>query len=85
MKIVLAVLTIVVFFYVLVRFLEKTSIFYPARQIDNAPDRFGLPYEDIYFTAEDGVKLNGTSTVVTTDIQCTNGVIHVIDSVLIPA
>lgn len=33
----------------------------------------------------DGVKLNGTATVVTTDIQCTNGVIHVIDAVLIPA
>ena len=36
-------------------------------------------------STKDGVKLNGTSTVVTTDIQCTNGVIHVIDSVLIPA
>jgi uncharacterized surface protein with fasciclin (FAS1) repeats len=32
-----------------------------------------------------GVKLNGTSTVVKTDIECTNGVIHVIDSVLLPA
>ena len=36
-------------------------------------------------STKDGVKLNGASTVVTTDIQCTNGVIHVIDSVLIPA
>lgn len=32
-----------------------------------------------------GVKLNGQSTVVKTDIACTNGVIHVIDSVLLPA
>ena len=32
-----------------------------------------------------GVKLNGTTTVVKTDIACTNGVIHVIDSVLLPA
>ena len=32
----------------------------------------------------DGVKLNGASTVVKTDIECTNGVIHVIDSVLLP-
>jgi uncharacterized surface protein with fasciclin (FAS1) repeats len=32
-----------------------------------------------------GVKLNGTVNVVTTDIECTNGVIHVIDSVLLPA
>ncbi len=32
-----------------------------------------------------GVKLNGESNVVKTDIACTNGVIHVIDSVLLPA
>jgi uncharacterized surface protein with fasciclin (FAS1) repeats len=32
-----------------------------------------------------GVKLNGTSNVVKTDIECTNGVIHVIDTVILPA
>jgi uncharacterized surface protein with fasciclin (FAS1) repeats len=32
-----------------------------------------------------GVKLNATVTVVKTDIECTNGVIHVIDAVLLPA
>jgi len=31
-----------------------------------------------------GVKLNGTSNVVATDILCTNGVIHVIDTVILP-
>jgi len=36
-------------------------------------------------STKDGVKLNGTASVVTTDIACTNGVIHVIDTVLIPA
>ena len=36
-------------------------------------------------STKDGVKLNGASTVVKTDIVCTNGVIHVIDSVLLPA
>ena len=36
-------------------------------------------------STKDGVKLNGTATVVKTDIACTNGVIHVIDSVLLPA
>ncbi len=35
-------------------------------------------------STQDGVKLNGTSTVLTTDIACTNGVIHVIDTVLLP-
>lgn len=32
-----------------------------------------------------GVKLNGSANVITTDIECTNGVIHVIDSVILPA
>lgn len=31
-----------------------------------------------------GVKLNGASNVVKTDIECTNGVIHVIDTVIMP-
>ncbi len=35
-------------------------------------------------TIDDGVFLNGTIQVVATDIQGTNGVIHVIDQVLIP-
>ena len=59
MKIVLAVLTIIVFFYALVRFLEKTSIFYPTRAIEITPDRFNLPYEDITLTTQDRVRLNG--------------------------
>jgi uncharacterized surface protein with fasciclin (FAS1) repeats len=32
-----------------------------------------------------GVKLNGEVNVVATDIACTNGVIHVVDSVLLPS
>ncbi len=32
-----------------------------------------------------GVKLNGTTNVVTTDIACSNGVIHVIDGVILPS
>jgi uncharacterized surface protein with fasciclin (FAS1) repeats len=38
----------------------------------------------VSISTKDGVKLNGTTTVVKTDIACTNGVIHVIDSVLLP-
>ena len=36
-------------------------------------------------TTTGGVKLNADVNVVKTDIECTNGVIHVIDSVLLPA
>ena len=36
-------------------------------------------------TTAGGVKLNGETTVVKTDVECTNGVIHIIDTVLLPA
>ncbi len=38
----------------------------------------------VSISTDDGVHLNGLSKVVTTDIECTNGVIHVVDSVLMP-
>jgi uncharacterized surface protein with fasciclin (FAS1) repeats len=38
----------------------------------------------VAISTTDGVHLNGASKVVTTDIPCTNGVIHVIDTVLMP-
>ena len=40
---------------------------------------------DVKISTEGGVKLNGTSKVTKTDIECTNGVIHVIDTVILPA
>ena len=40
---------------------------------------------DLKISTTDDVKLNGATSVVKTDIACTNGVIHVIDSVLLPA
>jgi len=39
---------------------------------------------DITISINDGVHLNGASKVTATDIQCTNGVIHVIDTVIMP-
>lgn len=38
---------------------------------------------EVDINADDGVKVND-ATVVTADIECTNGVIHVIDTVLMP-
>ena len=40
---------------------------------------------DLKISTKDGVKLNGNVNVTKTDIDCTNGVIHVVDTVLIPA
>jgi uncharacterized surface protein with fasciclin (FAS1) repeats len=39
---------------------------------------------EVKISTAGGVKLNGTSNVVKTDIECTNGVIHVIDTVILP-
>ena len=39
---------------------------------------------DVQITTTGGVKLNGTANVVKTDIECTNGVIHVLDAVILP-
>jgi uncharacterized surface protein with fasciclin (FAS1) repeats len=39
---------------------------------------------DVKISTTGGVKLNGTSTVTKTDIECSNGVIHVIDTVIMP-
>ena len=40
---------------------------------------------DVKISTQGGVKLNGKVNVTKTDIACTNGVIHVVDSVLMPA
>ena len=40
---------------------------------------------DVKIDASHGVKLNGSSTVTTADIVASNGVIHVIDTVILPS
>ena len=40
---------------------------------------------EVAISTEGGVKLNGSANVTTTDIECTNGVIHVIDAVILTA
>jgi uncharacterized surface protein with fasciclin (FAS1) repeats len=40
---------------------------------------------EVKISTTGGVKLNGSANVTTTDIGCTNGVIHVIDAVILPS
>ena len=40
--------------------------------------------KDVKISTTGGVKLNGAANVVKTDIACTNGVIHVLDAVILP-
>jgi hypothetical protein len=39
--------------------LSTRFIFAPTHDIQGSPDQAGLPYEDVWFLAEDGVRLNG--------------------------
>jgi len=59
MKIIFYLIVIVVLFIVLVRYIESTSIFYPARLLAATPQNIGLPFEDIFFQTDDDVKVHG--------------------------
>jgi fermentation-respiration switch protein FrsA (DUF1100 family) len=39
--------------------MEEKFIFYPSSRIDATPREVGLPFEDIFFSTSDGVRLNG--------------------------
>jgi fermentation-respiration switch protein FrsA (DUF1100 family) len=41
------------------RFMDRHFIFFPDRLIEATPEAMGLPFEDVIFTAADGVKLHG--------------------------
>ena len=41
------------------RWMERSSIYYPRREVEATPDEIDLRFEDVYFTSSDGVKLNG--------------------------
>jgi uncharacterized surface protein with fasciclin (FAS1) repeats len=40
--------------------------------------------KNVAISTTGGVKLNGSANVTTTDVLCTNGVIHIIDAVILP-
>jgi len=46
-------------FAFLVRYLETVGVFFPSRHMPLNPSQLELPWEDVYFHARDGVKLNG--------------------------
>jgi len=56
-----------------------------AAQVTGMTSAPSVQGEPIAIAMQDGkVRLNGSATVVTTDIACSNGVIHVIDAVIMP-
>lgn len=59
LKIFLFLIIILVGFFFFTKILQKNSIFFPVDNIASTPQDFNLPFEDIYFETEDGLKLNG--------------------------
>ncbi len=55
-----------------------------ARDVVNVNTATTVQGQSIKIDAKDGVKIDG-SKVITADIEATNGVIHVIDAVLMPS
>ncbi len=44
---------------ILMTVFQSKLIYYPSRQIENVPSAIGLTYDEVVFTADDSVKLNG--------------------------
>jgi uncharacterized surface protein with fasciclin (FAS1) repeats len=49
-----------------------------------AGDRPSVEGSNITITVDGGVMLNGSANVIATDVAASNGVIHVIDAVILP-
>ena len=41
------------------RYIEKRSLFYPAREIEYLPGELGMDFEDVFFKTPDNLELNG--------------------------
>ena len=54
----LIVIAVILFLVVYARWFERSNIYFPYRSIESTPDAIGLPYENVYFKTEDGVKIN---------------------------
>lgn len=50
---------IVIFLFLLVRFLERKNLYFPLRNIEATPGDIGLGYSEVEFLSEDGVTLYG--------------------------
>ncbi len=59
LKILLGFFIACIFLGVYVRHLETVNLFHPSRDVTVTPKEAGMDFEDIYFSTEDHVRLNG--------------------------
>ena len=51
--------SVLIVIYLFFRWFERANVWQPTRSLEAHPDEVGLPYEEVFFTAADGVKLHG--------------------------
>lgn len=59
MKIILHLTVIIILVVVYIRYLERKSVFYPARPLFATPEDLGIAFEDVYIQTEDRVRVHG--------------------------
>ncbi len=59
MKTILIIIAALLLLFILIRFLEYKSTYYPFPSIENTPRDIGLDYEDLTFTTKDGTRISG--------------------------
>jgi fermentation-respiration switch protein FrsA (DUF1100 family) len=59
MKCVLWAALILFSLFLLSRYIERHNIYFPMKEVHAAPDIIGMPYEEIFFSTSDGIRLHG--------------------------
>lgn len=58
MKLFFLLVTLPIILLILVRYIERHSLYFPMKVVDATPALIGLPYEEIYFNTSDKKRLN---------------------------
>jgi uncharacterized protein len=59
LRILIYIIIAFVIFFLYVRHLELTSVFYPDTALNATPELIGLEFEDVYVTTEDNLRIHG--------------------------
>ncbi len=57
--IIYAAIAVVLLFFGYAKYIESRGMYFPIKEIEHTPEILGLPFEDVYINAEDGVRING--------------------------
>ena len=58
LKILTFIIFILIFLLLYIKYIEKTSIFFPIKELTQTPANINLPFEDVYLTTSDNIKIH---------------------------